>query len=173
MIPFSICLYLSYFTWHNTSKVHSYCHSGRISFFLMAGYYCVCVCVCARIYHFFWRLFLFKNGQLDHQWEWSRTLVGRCEAEDCCFLLWSLWVSQVVLVVKNLSANAGDTRVVGLIPGLGWSPGVGNGNPLHYSCLKNSIDRGAWWATVHGVTKSWTRLSTCACTHTPILLLMD
>ena len=53
-------------------------------------------------------------------------------------------------VVKNLPANAGD---MGLIPGLGRSPGEGNGNPLQYSCLENSIDRGAWWATVHGVTK--------------------
>ena len=53
-------------------------------------------------------------------------------------------------VVRNLSANAGD---VGLIPGLGRSPGEGNGNPLQYSCLGNTVDRGAWWATVHGVTK--------------------
>ena len=53
------------------------------------------------------------------------------------------WASQVVLVVKNLPANAGDKRVVGLIPGLGRSPGVGNGNPLQYSCLENPIGRGA------------------------------
>ena len=51
--------------------------------------------------------------------------------------------SQVALVVKNLPANAGDTRDVGLIPGLGKSLGVGNGNPLQYSCLENYIDRGA------------------------------
>ena len=53
-------------------------------------------------------------------------------------------------VVKNLPANAGDR---GLIPGLGRSPGGGNGNSLQYSCLGNPMDRGAWWATVHGVTK--------------------
>ena len=47
----------------------------------------------------------------------------------------------------------------GLIPGMGRSPEEGNGNPLHYSCLENSMDGGAWWATVHGVTKSQTRLS--------------
>ena len=47
----------------------------------------------------------------------------------------------------------------GLIPGSGRFPGEGNGNPLQYSCLENSVDREAWWATVHGVTKSWTRLS--------------
>ena len=59
-------------------------------------------------------------------------------------------------VVKNLPADAGDT---GLIPGSGRSPGGGNGSPLQSSCLENPLDRGAWWATVHGVTKSWTRLS--------------
>ena len=47
----------------------------------------------------------------------------------------------------------------GSIPGLGRSPGEGNGYPLQYSCLENSMDRGAWWATVHGVTKSWRQLS--------------
>ena len=53
-------------------------------------------------------------------------------------------------VVKTLPANAGD---VGSIPGLGRSPGGGNGNPLQYSCLGNPMDRGGWWATVHWVTK--------------------
>ena len=53
-------------------------------------------------------------------------------------------------VVKNLPANAGG---VGSIPGLGRSPGEGNGNPLQYSCLGNPMDRGAWWAIVHGVAK--------------------
>ena len=61
--------------------------------------------------------------------------------------------SQVALVVKNLPANAGD---VGLIPGSGRSPGEGNGIPLQYSCLGNPMDRGAWWAVVHGVAKSRT-----------------
>ena len=64
--------------------------------------------------------------------------------------------SQVALAVKNLPDSAGDAREVGLIPGLGRFPGVGNGNPLQYSCLGNSMDRGAWRATVHGVTKSRT-----------------
>ena len=54
-------------------------------------------------------------------------------------------------VVKNLPTNAGDA---GWIPGLGRSPGEGNGNPLQCSCLENPMDRGAWWATVHGVTES-------------------
>ena len=57
-------------------------------------------------------------------------------------------------VVKNLPDSAGDIGDVSLIPGLGISPGGGNGNPLQYSCLENSMDRGAWRATVHGVTKS-------------------
>ena len=56
---------------------------------------------------------------------------------------------------KELTANAGDTRDVGLIPGSGRSPRGGHGNPLQYSCLGNPMDRGAWWATVHSITKSW------------------
>ena len=64
--------------------------------------------------------------------------------------------SQVMLVVKNLPASAGAAGDVGLIPGLGTSPGGSHGNPLQYSCLENSMDRGAWWITVHGVAKIWT-----------------
>ena len=56
-------------------------------------------------------------------------------------------------VVKNLPANAGDVRDVGSIPRLGRSPGVGNGNPLQYSCLENPTDREAWQATVHSVSE--------------------
>ena len=62
-------------------------------------------------------------------------------------------------VVKNQPANAGDARDMGSIPESGKSPAVGNGNPLQSSCLENSMDRGAWWATVHGLEQSWTRLS--------------
>ena len=54
---------------------------------------------------------------------------------------------------KESAYNVGD---LGLIPGLGRSPGEENGNPLQYSCLGNPMDRGGWWTTVHGVTKSWT-----------------
>ena len=75
-----------------------------------------------------------------------------------------LRASQVVLVVKNPPANAGDARDVGSFPGSGRSPGEGNGNPLQYSCLENPMVRGAWRATVHGVPKSQTQLSTHACT---------
>ena len=56
-------------------------------------------------------------------------------------------------MVKNPPANAGDSGEVGSISGSGRSPGGGNGNSLQYSCLKDSLDRGAWQATVHGVTK--------------------
>ena len=59
-------------------------------------------------------------------------------------------------VVKNSLASAGDTRNSGSIPGFGRSLGVGNGNPLQYSCLEISMDRGTWWAAVHGVAKNWT-----------------
>ena len=62
-------------------------------------------------------------------------------------------------VVKNLPANAGNTRDAGLIPGSGRLPGVGTGL-FWYSCLENSLDRRAWQATVHGVAKSWTQQST-------------
>ena len=61
------------------------------------------------------------------------------------------------MLVKNPPANAED---VALIPGSGRSSGGGNGNPLQYSCLENSMDRGAWRATVHGITTSQTQLST-------------
>ena len=60
-------------------------------------------------------------------------------------------ILQVVLMVKNPPANAEDIRNVGLIPGLGRSLGGGHGNPLQYSCLENSMDRGAFWATVHEI----------------------
>ena len=59
-------------------------------------------------------------------------------------------------MVKNPPASAGDVRDAVLLPGLGRSPGEGHGNPLQDSCLEIPMDRGAWWATVHGVTKSWT-----------------
>ena len=75
--------------------------------------------------------------------------------------------SQVALLVKNSPANAGDVRDVGLISGLGRSPGGGYGSPLQYSYLENPMDRGAWRATVHRVTESWTVLkwlSIHACT---------
>ena len=67
-----------------------------------------------------------------------------------------LWTSQVAKWVKNTFANAKDTGNLGLIPGLGRSPGGGNGNTLQYSFLKNPMDRGACQVSIYGVAKSWT-----------------
>ena len=67
---------------------------------------------------------------------------------------------QVAVVVKNLPVNTGDIRDGSSILGSGRSPEAGHHNPLKYSCLENPIDRGAWWVTVHGITKSQTQLST-------------
>ena len=61
-------------------------------------------------------------------------------------------------MVKNPPANAGDVRDAGLTPGSGRFPGGGHGNPLYCSCRENPMDRGAWWATVRAVTKSWAQL---------------
>ena len=88
-----------------------------------------------------------------------------CDSNTFCFFFcfdFSMGFPGVALV-KCLPANAGNVRDLGFIPGLGRSPGGGNGNPLQYSCLENAIDRGPWWAVVHRVTKS--RL------HTHIILI--
>ena len=71
---------------------------------------------------------------------------------------------------KNPPANAGDIRDLGSIPGWWRSPGEGNGNPLQYSCLENPMDREAWQATVHGVTKSWAWLSDTTFSKSTLLL---
>ena len=83
--------------------------------------------------------------------------LGRCPGGLTC-LVGSSKGSSLVSVSdgKESACSAKDS---GLIPGSGRSPGEGNGNPLQYSCLENPVDRGAWWATVHGVAKSQTRLS--------------
>ena len=67
-----------------------------------------------------------------------------------------MWASLGAQVIKASACSMGDP---GSIPGSGRSPGEGNGNPLQYSCLENSMDGGAWWTTVHGVAKSRTQLS--------------
>ena len=72
-------------------------------------------------------------------------------------------------MVKTLPASAGNAGGAGSVPGSGRSPGGGNGNPLQYSCLENSMDRGAWWAIVQGVTKNQTQLSK----HTMLAILQD
>ena len=79
--------------------------------------------------------------------------------------------SQVALVVKNLPASAGDIRESSSIPGSGRSSGGGHGNPLQYSHLENPMDRGAWWATGHGVKKRWTQLKRLP-THAHVYLFL-
>ena len=76
-----------------------------------------------------------------------------------------IWASQFVLVVKNPATNAGDPGDVGSVTGSGRSPGVEKDNPLKYSCLENSMDRGTWQATVHGATENRTQLSDQTHTH--------
>ena len=91
---------------------------------------------------------------VNHCWvnhEWMNEWVSSLRRNFSSLLRTSL----VAQMVKASAYNAGD---LGLIPGLGRSTGDGNGNPLQYSCLKNLMDRGAWWATVHGVAKSQTWL---------------
>ena len=75
------------------------------------------------------------------------------------------WASWEALVVKNMPGNTGELRDPGSIPGLRRSFGGGHGNRLQYSCLENPMDRGAWQATVHRVTKSWTRLERLSTQH--------
>ena len=90
---------------------------------------------------------------------------GRWRAQDIVYITHTIpWV-QGGSAVKNLLANAGDTKVVSSIPGSGRSRGGENGNPLQYSCLENSMDWGAWQATVHGGAKSQTWLSMHVCIH--------
>ena len=79
---------------------------------------------------------------------------------------WINWSFRDSLVAQDGKASARNAGDPGLIPWSGRSPGEGNGNPLQYSCLENSMDGGAWWATVHGVAKSWTQLSDFTFTFT-------
>ena len=91
---------------------------------------------------------------------------------DCLWLFcpvkhyfWMRWFASVFTLSWGFPGDSGSEESAcsvgdpGLNPGLGRSPGEGQGNPLQYSCLENPMDRGAWWATVHVVTKSWTRLN--------------
>ena len=97
-------------------------------------------------------MWLFTKFFLNHQlWTGKRGKRNVAELTSTAFLS---RVSQMALVVKNLPAKAGDAREAGLISGLGRCPGGGHGNPLQYSCMENPIDKGAWWAVVHGVAES-------------------
>ena len=110
---------------------------------------------------------MFTNIQADAFMQW---IIGSyiCQSTHPMGLLGGA-------LVKNPSAHAGDARDSGPIPGLGRSPGARNSNPLQYSCLENSLGRGAWRTTVHRIAKSWTWQSNWACTLThshEILLLV-
>ena len=101
---------------------------------------------------------LYFNFQL---WQAKDPYLGVVEGLTVLPLLYSdiRWgASQVALVVKNPPSNAGDVTDAGLMPGSGITPGEENGNPLQYFCLENLMDKGAWWATVYGVSVSRTRL---------------
>ena len=78
-------------------------------------------------------------------------------------------------MIRNLPANSGDLRDAGSVPGSGRSPEGGHGNPFQYSCLENPMDRADLWATVHGVTKSWTRVKSLSkhIVHKPYLSKVD
>ena len=94
----------------------------------------------------------------NQRWEWDKEQLSGELAPSFAQTPGVLGASQVVLMVKDPPVNAENIRDASSIPGLGESPGAGHGNPLWCSCLENPMDRGAWWATVHSVTKSWTRL---------------
>ena len=113
------------------------------------------------------------GGQLFIVWIFSFLFFFNIEknksvepVDELCWTNSMLWCLPGGTRVKNPPDNAGDESDTGSLPGSGRSPGVGNGNPLQYSCLENLMDRGAWWAAVHRVAKSWTQpkqLSTIVC----------
>ena len=108
------------------------------------------------LFFFFWLHSLAFAVYTYHSQE-LMGLISSQETQLCCLLglLWLYVDFPVAQTVKSLPAM----QEPGSIPGLGSSSGEGFGNPLQYSCLENSMDREAWWATVRGVTNSWTRLS--------------
>ena len=114
-------------------------------------------------------LFIYsRNNSVVIKWMLYNSLPGLWSGNHClgpltrdcinCFWILHKWASQVVLVVKNLPANARDVRDTGSISGWERSPRGGHSNPLQYSCLENPMDRGAWRSTVYGITKSQTQL---------------
>jgi len=117
---------------------------------------------------FFFSLVIFAFSKKKGEKQGICVLDIRYIYTDNWNILWNATGAfQVALEVKNLPANAGDIRDAGLIPGSGRSPGGGHGIPLQYSCLENPMDKGAWRATVHRVSESWTQLKQ-PCTHTRI-----
>ena len=98
-----------------------------------------------------WFLFFFNYSIINLQY----CITFTCTAKWLGYTYICIYGFPGGSVGKESACNTGD---LGSIPGSGRSPEEGNGNPLQYSCLQNSMDRGAWWITVHRVTKSWTQL---------------
>ena len=101
-----------------------------------------------------WMISLWLRGNKG----WRVAIIWEIRIDRYTILCIWIRVSQMALVVKKQPANAGDIRDMGLDPWVGKIPGEENGNLLQYFCLENPMDRAAWWATVHRVSKSWTWL---------------
>ena len=121
-----------------------------------------------------WVAIPFSRGSSQPgDWTWISCIAGSFftvwairETKYKCFIQLQYWVITIHLLQQLAFPYGSDSKAsayslgdLGSVPGLGRSPGEGNGNPLQYFCLENSTDRGAWWATVHGVAESGTRLS--------------
>ena len=113
----------------------------------------LCVCVCMCVFQYVWEGELYSHA--DGAW-WTPYTFGFLAINKLTIFIHIYTGFPHGSEVKVSACNAGDP---GSIPGSGRSPGEGNGNPLQDSCLENPMDREAWWATVHGVAKSRTRLS--------------
>ena len=114
-------------------------------------------------------LFQFWNNK----WISSLSIVSGRSPPNCSRVIWwYLWTSLVAQWVKNPSTRQEMQANTGSVPWLRRSPGQGNSYPFQYSCLENPMDRGAWWATVHNVTKSWTQLKWLSM-HTCMLISSD
>ena len=100
--------------------------------------------------------------------------IAECVSTSFFFVAksYTIWASQVMWMIKNPPANAGDIKDAGSMSGLGRSPGRRHGNPLQYSCLENPMDRGVWQSTVHWVAESRTRQKQL-CTHIRCMPFMN
>ena len=136
--------------------------SNQCAYVCMCVYLAIWLCTCVCVYvHILMGVFWGCCNKLSQTWWLKASRIYSLivlEARGLKFGLKSRYRQGFPgdSVIKNQPANAG---AMGLIPGLGRSPGEGNDNPIQCSCLGSIMDRGAWWAIVHGVPKSWTQLS--------------
>ena len=162
------------------NKINSSSHLGRLALHKELGFCCcfgvgeACCVVC--------RTFVVPPGTELRLQQWKQSPHHWTTRELLSSPSTTPWVSsqlpsqshsfspviklRVCSMVRNPSASAGDSGDTDWTPGSRRSPGVGNGSTLQYSCLENSMDRGAWWGTVHGAAKNQTRLSNWTCTET-------